>query len=199
MQLGFGNHVQVVLGVVAFVEDERDVADALRQLTAPLGDLGDHVAEGGRVVLIAGVAVVQQRHVSVGSDQQRQTDDAQVVASLLAMPSLRESGSQVEAVDEGEEVGSVEKQAVEVQTKAGDGCLGQLALDAGNSVCVHAAHVVPEALTAELRGANANQPWAARSLVPGGQTRLAAGGQAPVEGRDEQVLTDGRSACPAFG
>ena len=69
MQWGVGDRREAVFGVVALVEDEGDVLDARHRLAAPARDLVDELAEGGRVVLVARVAVVQQGHFAISGDQ----------------------------------------------------------------------------------------------------------------------------------
>src|SRR3990172_83617 len=109
--------LEVILGVVSLVEDQRDVAGLVGQSPAAFGQLVHDAAEGHGVVLIARIGVVKERHLAVGGDQQRQPDDPQVVASLFTVAPLRELGTSVEAIDEAEEVGGVEQKAAKIQAE----------------------------------------------------------------------------------
>ncbi len=64
------DRLEVILRVVAFIKDQRDVMDSLAQGTTPLGQLVGHATEGGGIMLVAGIGVVQQGDLPVGSDQQ---------------------------------------------------------------------------------------------------------------------------------
>ncbi len=65
---------EVILRVVALVKDQCDVTDSLAQGPAPLGQFLGHAAEGGGIMLVARIGVVQQRDFPVGSDQQGQAE-----------------------------------------------------------------------------------------------------------------------------
>jgi len=54
------------------LKDQRDVSDLLAQLAAALDDLVGEAGEGHAVGLIAGIGMMQQGHLAVGQDQQRQ-------------------------------------------------------------------------------------------------------------------------------
>jgi hypothetical protein len=70
MKRTLGDRPQVGRRVVALVEDQGDVDGALRQLAAASRELAGDRAEGFGVVLVAGVGVVEQRHIAVGRDEQ---------------------------------------------------------------------------------------------------------------------------------
>ena len=180
--------LQIVLGVVALVEDESDVASAVGEKLTALGQLVGDTAEGDGIVLVTGIGVVEERHVTIGGDEQREPEDAQIGAPLLAVPALGQLRAGVEAVDKSEEVGGVEQQAVQVQPKARHRCCREIALDGDDFLGADAIHVVPEALAGELRCSHRQQATENRPPVRFGQSRLAAGCDAAVERRGQQIL-----------
>ena len=122
--------LEIVLGVVALVEDQGDVFDALDELLAPGHEGVGQPGEGGGVGLIARVRVMEQRHVEVGGDEQGQSHDAQRRAALLALAPLSQGGPRIEGVDKREEVGRVEQQALEIEMELLDEVRRQVRLDA---------------------------------------------------------------------
>src|SRR5256885_12819360 len=78
--------LQVLFGVVAFVENQGDVKSAAGQSTAPLEKFFGDATEGHRIVLIPGIGMMKQGHLAIGSNQQRQAQNAQVVSTLLLWP-----------------------------------------------------------------------------------------------------------------
>src|SRR5437773_8170103 len=109
--------LQVLLGVVAFVENQGDVTSAAGQRTAPLEKFFGDAVEGHRIVLIPRIGMMKQGNLAIGSNQQGQAQNPQVVPTLLAMASLRQLGSCVEAVQEGEEVRGVKEKTMQIQTE----------------------------------------------------------------------------------
>jgi len=190
--------LEVILGVVAFVKDQRDVTDSLAQGTAPLGQLLGYATEGGGIMLVTGIGVVQQGNLSVGSDQQGQAEEAQVVPSVFAVASLGKRGPVVEAVDEGKKVSGIKEQASQIETKAGDRGGGDLLFDGDNSLLINPLHIVPKSLAAQLRGLDADQAGEDGFLIPVTDLGLTSRGDTAVEGSDEEVLTDRGALGAAF-
>jgi hypothetical protein len=60
-----------------------------------------------RIMLIAGIGVMQQGHIAIRGDHHRQAQQAKVVAPLFAMTALGQLGAQVETVQKGKEIGGV--------------------------------------------------------------------------------------------
>src|SRR5438552_18696749 len=90
--------LQVLLGVVAFVENQGDVTSAAGQRRAPLEKFFGDAVEGHRIVLIPRIGMMKQGHLAIGSNQQGQAQTPQVVPTLLAMASPRQPGSCAAAV-----------------------------------------------------------------------------------------------------
>ena len=93
-------------GVVALVEDERDVLAALGQLTVAFGQLLRNALKGRGIGEVAGVNQMKQRHMKIGAHQHAQTDLAQVPAVLFVVAAGRQPGRGAR-VDKGKEVGAV--------------------------------------------------------------------------------------------
>lgn len=81
--------LQVFLRIVAFVKNQGNVASPLGQRTATFQQLLGDALEGHRVVLIPRVGVMKQGNFAIGSNQQGQAQNPQVVPPLFAMTSLR--------------------------------------------------------------------------------------------------------------
>ncbi len=191
--------LEVILRVVALVKDQGDVTDSLPQGPAPLGQLFGHAAEGGGIMLVAGIGVVQQRDFSVGSDQQGQSEEAQVVPSVFAVASLGKRGPVVEAVDERKEVCGIKEQTPQIETKAGDGGGRDFLFDGNDRLFIHPFHIVPKSLAAQLRGFDPHQTREDGGLVPVPHLGLASRSDTAVEGSDEEVLSNRGALGAAFG
>ena len=100
---------------------------------------------------------MQQWYMAIGRDQQRQTDDTQRAALLLALAALGQCVTLVEGVDEGEEIGGVEQDLLQVNRKHTHHLADDIALDGGNGRAGDPVHVVPEALARELAGLDTDQ------------------------------------------
>jgi len=193
------DRLEVILRVVALVKDQRDVTDSLAQGTAPLGQFLGHAAEGGGIMLVAGIGVVQQRDLPVGSDQQGQAEEAQVVPSVFAVASLGKRGPVVETVDEGKKVRGIKEQASQIETKAGDRGGGDLLFGGDNSLFINPLHIIPKSLAAQLRGLDADQAREDGLLIPVTDLGLTSRGDTAVEGSDEEVLTHRGALGASFG
>ena len=191
--------LEVVLGVVALVKDQRDVTDSLAQGTAPLGQLLGQATEGGGIMLVAGIGVVQQWDLPIGSDQQGQAEQAQVVPSVFAVASLGKRGPVVETVDEGKKVSGIKEQASQIETKPGDRGGGDLLFDGDDSLFINPFHIIPKSLAAQLRGLDADQAREDGLLIPVTDLGLTSRGDTAVEGGDEEVLTHRGALGAAFG
>ena len=97
----------------------------------------------------------------------------------------------VEGIDEGEEVGGVEEDPAGVEVTVADQVVGQVTFDEFDGLGRDAGHVVPEALAGQLLGADIQEAAQGGALEPAGHPDLAAGGDAAVDGGQEQVGTDG--------
>jgi len=190
---------EVFFGIVPLIKDQSDVTDTLTKGAAPLGQFFGHAAEGDRIMLVAGIGVMEQRNITVAGDQQSQTDNTQVVPSFLAVASLRELWSVVETVDKGEKVCGVKKQAPQVETKARDRSGRDFPLDMDDGVFVDTVHVVPKPLTGQLRDLGAQQARQNGLLIPFTDLGLAAWSDTPIEAGDKQVLPHGRALSAALG
>ena len=102
---------EILLRVVALVEDQRDVLGPGAEFAAALGEVLGEAVEGGRVGTVAGIGAVQQGQAAIGADQQGHADDPQGLATFLGMAALGQRRALVEGVDVGEEVGGVEQDA----------------------------------------------------------------------------------------
>src|SRR4030042_6992751 len=102
--------LEVFLRVITLVKDQCDVLDPLAQGTAPLSQLLGHGGKGSGIMLVARIGVVQQRDLPVGSDQQSQAEEAQVVPAFFAVAPLSQPCPAVAAIDEGKKIGGIKKQ-----------------------------------------------------------------------------------------
>src|SRR5712692_7033741 len=91
---------QVIFGIVALVKHQGDIAHLISQDSAPISQFLGDAAESRGVMLIAGVGVMKQRNFSIGSDKQSQSHDPKIVTALLAVPTLRQLVSGIEAINE---------------------------------------------------------------------------------------------------
>jgi len=193
------DQLEVILGVVALVKDQGEVMDSFAQGTAPLGQLVGHATEGGGIMLVAGIGMVQQGDLSVGRDQEGQTEEAQVVPSVFAVASLGKGGPVVEAVDKGKEVRGIKEQTSQIEAKARDCGGGDLLLDGNDSFFINPLHIVPKSLAAQLGGLEADQAREDGPLIPVSDLGFTSRGDAPIEGSNEEVLPYGGALSAAFG
>lgn len=191
--------LEVIPRVVALVKDQGDVTDSLAQGSAPLGQLLGHAAEGGGIMLVAGIGVVQQRDFPVGSDQQGQAEEAQVVASVFAAASLGKRGPVVEAVDERKKVRGVKEQTPQIETKSRDGSGRNFLFDGNDRLIINPFHIVPKSLAAQLRGLDPDKTREDGSLVPVTDLGLTSRGDTAIEGSDKEVLPNRGALGAAFG
>jgi hypothetical protein len=103
------HRVEVALGVVALVEDQRHMLDLFGQEPTAGHQLVGEAGEGRGVMLVARVGGMEERHVEVRGDQQGHPDDAQRGSPFFALAPLGQHGPLVERVDEGKEVRRVEE------------------------------------------------------------------------------------------
>jgi len=193
------DRLEIFLRVIPLVKNQRDVLDPLAEGPASLGQFFSYAGEGRGIMLVAPIGVVQQGDVAVGGDQERQTQEAQVVPSLFAMPPLGECGPVVEGVDEGEKVGGIKDQTTQIEAKARDGGGSALPFDEYDGLGVDPLHVVPKPLAAQLRSLDADQSGKDSLLIPVADLGLASGGNTAVEGSQEEVLPYGGTLGAAFG
>jgi len=193
------DRLEVVLRVVALIKNQRDVMDSLAQGTAPLGQFLGHAAKGAGIMLVAGIGVVQQGDFPVGSNQQCQAEEAQVVPPLFAVAPLGKGGPVVEAVDEGKKVRSIKEQASQIETKAGDRGGGDFLFNGDDSPFINPFHIVPKSLAAQLRGLEADQAREDGLLIPVTDLGLTSRGDTAIEGSDEEVLAYRGALGTSFG
>jgi hypothetical protein len=104
-------------GIVPGVGHHRQVRIVCRASAGPGGadrgvpgrQLVDHVRELGDVGFVAGVGVPGQRDAAVPGDHQAQADQAKIGALLLRLAPLADRRLVVGGVDEGGEVGHVQR------------------------------------------------------------------------------------------
>ena len=190
---------QILLRVVALVEDERDMLGSSGDLAAALGQARGEAAEGGGVGAIAGIGPVQQRQAEIGRHEQGQADDAQGLAAFLAVTALGELGALVEGVDVGEEIGGVEEHLPEVDVEDGGHAGDDVAFDGLDGGRRETVHVVPEALAGELAGADGEQAGQDGGVEPAGEAGLGAGSETAVQDRGQQVGADGGAGAALGG
>lgn len=85
--------------------------------------------------------------MAIGRDQQRQAHDAQRLASFLALAALSQCVAFVEGIDEGEEIGGIKEDLLQVDLELPHHLGHDIALDGGDRLAGHPVHVIPEALT----------------------------------------------------
>ena len=180
----------IVVTVVAFVVNQGDALD--RPGEHPVaGDQGfRHGRKFGGVVPVSRINMMKQREMEVLGDQQGQTDNPQVRPLLLALAPLGERRSLVEGVDEGEKISRVVEQARQIHLKPVDQRPGQVLLDDADFVGVEVTHVIPEPLTGQLAGLDGKEPAQDRPPIPVGQSGLACGREASVDGRQDDIGAD---------
>ena len=191
--------LEVFLRVIAFVKDQANVLDPLAQGMAPLSQLLGHGGKGRGIMLVARIGMVQQRDLPVGSDQQRQAEEAQVVPAFFAVAPLSQSCPAVEAIDEGKKIGGIKKQAPQIEAKARDGRGGDLLFNSHDGLFVDPLHVIPKSLATQLRSLDAGQPREDGFLIPVPDLCFASGGNTAVQGGNQEVLTDCGALSSAFG
>ena len=64
--------VQVILGIIPLVENQRDITNTLAQDAASLCQFRGDARIGNAIVLVAGIGVMKQRNVTIGGNQQSQ-------------------------------------------------------------------------------------------------------------------------------
>ena len=110
----------VVAAVLPGVVDHGQRLDPGHQVPVAGHQLVDDGAELGDVGPVAGVGVADHRHPAVAGDHQRQPDQPQIGAFLLGLAALRDRRPLVAGVDEGGEVGHVQRQPGQIQPELGD-------------------------------------------------------------------------------
>ena len=113
--------IHVVFGIVSFVKDESDVGCGIGKQLASIRNFPDDVAEGDRVVLIAGIRVMKERYMAIGGDQKRQAQNAQIVPAFLAVTALGKFRMVIEGIYKGKEIGGVKKQVMHLEAKNRNG------------------------------------------------------------------------------
>src|SRR5207247_3128127 len=108
--------------------NEGDVLTPLGKLAITLRQFLGNGLKNSAVVDVAGVHLVEQRHMKVGADQKAQTDLTQIDAFLLVMAAGRQGGRSAR-VDIGEEVRPVINQGPQVELKVLEQALGELLLE----------------------------------------------------------------------
>jgi hypothetical protein len=81
--------LQVFRGVVAFVENQGDVASPLGQRTATFQKFFGDAMESHPVVLIPRIGVMKQGNLAIAGNQEGQAQNPKIISPLLAMASLR--------------------------------------------------------------------------------------------------------------
>jgi len=190
---------EVFLGVISFVEDERDVTNALRKLPAAVCQFVGHAGKCYAVGLVSGIGTVKQGHIAIRGHHQGQADNAQTVSAFLAVAPLRQIRTIVEAVNEGEEVRGVKQQASEIEAEPGDRRRRDLLLDIGDRHLAHPIHVVPKALAGQLRALQAKQPGQHGFVIPFADLRLAAWRHATIDTGNQEILPNRGSLVAQLG
>ena len=153
----------------------------------PGGQGGDHVRELGDVGLVAGVGVREQRDPAVAGDHQPQSDQPQVGAFLFGLAALRDRRLVVAGVDEGGEVGHVQRHRTGVEPEPGAHRGRQLLLDPRQSLQRHRVHRVPEPAVIQRRGRDLGEPVRRGGAPPVREPALGARIDHPVQRRQRQI------------
>ncbi len=121
VQLRLAEFGEVRFGVLSGVEDDGQRPGLAAECAVAAGQFIDHGSELGDVGLVAGVGVGEQRDAAVAGDDQAEADQAQVEAFLFGLAALGQRRTGVGRVDEGREVGHVQREGGDVQPERGDG------------------------------------------------------------------------------
>ena len=194
----FFDRLQIVPAVVAFIEDDGDVLSFVRDLAVPADKLLGEAEKDRSIGLVARVGTMKQRNMKVRRHQQGQADDPQRPAALFTLAPLGNRATLVEGVNEGEEIGTVEKHPFEIDVEVAHHLDGDIPLDRFNGLAGEAVHIFPKSLARKLPLVNIHETAQDRSLEPPGDAGLAAGRNAAVEDTNQKVVANAGSR-PLFG
>src|SRR5438093_12241208 len=149
--------LDVFLGVVALVEDDRNLLAAMAELMVAFGEVGQHAGESNRVGPVPFVDTREQRDVEIPGDHERQSDNTQIGPFGLCMAPLGKPARVVRS-QEGVEVGRIVEEGAQVDVKLLDKATGQILLDRGEGPFIQVLHMIPKALTAQCGSTQREQP-----------------------------------------
>src|SRR5205823_1204384 len=140
---------QILLRIVALVENQSDVLEILGQHAVALDEFLGDASEGDRVGLVAGIDAGEERDVEIRAHQQGQAHHAQIRPLGFGMASPCQFRGRA-AIDEGVEVRAIEAQAAYVNPEVFDQLPTELHLDFADGRLIDGVHGVPEALGTKL-------------------------------------------------
>ncbi len=198
MQPGAREVSEVGCGVLPGVEDDRHVRVTGRDASR-CGDrlvlaaqLAGHGGELGDVGPVAGVGVPGQRDPAVPGDHQAQAHQPQVGALLLGLAALRHRRLAVAGIDEGREVGHVQRHRRAVHAGGLHDPHGELAGDLCQLPEGDGVHRIPEPAVIQRRGGDLGEPAGGGGLPPVREGQLRARRDQPVQRSQHQVGTRGQ-------
>jgi hypothetical protein len=94
-------------------------------------------------------------------------------------------------VDEREEVGAVVGEGAQRKLELVDESLRKLAFGSRDVMLCHEIEMIPEGLAGELTGGRRNEPGQRGRAIPVGEAEFADGTDGPVDGGEQQIVSDG--------
>ena len=102
--------------------------------------------EGAHIDTVAFVDLRAKGDVPLPRDQQGEAEEAQFRALLFGVSPLRQLRAHVGGGDEGEEVGGIVEERIELDPEPAHDALGEFVLDRAQRLELHAVRLVPEEL-----------------------------------------------------
>ena len=195
------DHGVVVAAVLPGVIDHGQRLDPGDQVPVAGDQLVDDRGELGDVGPVPGIGVADHRHPAVAGDHQRQPDQPQVGAFLFGLAALRDRRALVAGVDEGGEVGHVQRQPGQVEPELGDHRAAEPGLDLPQLHLPEAVHRVPEPAVIH-RGPIQSSPtgprpwWPTSRRSPAWSTGPRSGSRTPTPGRCPPTRPRRRGGAP---
>jgi hypothetical protein len=162
----------------------------LRDGGVPSRQLVDHGAELGDVGLVARIGVGHQGNAAVAGHDQPQPDQAQVATFLLGLTPRRDRRFRVGGVDEGGEVGHVQRQRPDIDAELADDAHRQSLLDLGQLLDAHRVHRVPELAVIQHPSRDLGESVGGGGAPPVGERQLRTRRHHPIQGRQRHIGAD---------